>query len=101
MKEAQRLAAVGGLIAEKRAKKKNKIKAKIKAKVKLKVQKEIEKIQESCNLTLEKIKLIRSEIDSFNPRMTPLQPHTKTKWVQDLDNIVSSYYIPFESIKKE
>lgn len=101
MKESQRLNAISSLISDKRAKRKSKIKAKIKAKVKLKVQKEVEKIRESCNLTLDKIKLLRSEVDGFNPRMTPLQPHTKTKWVQDIDTIISSFYIPFEPIKKE
>lgn len=86
MKEKDRLNAVGNLIQQKRNEKKAKRRAKIRAKVKLKVQKEVEKIKAGLSSALEKIELVKQDINLFNPKMIPLQPHTKTKWVEGLED---------------
>lgn len=88
MKERDRLKAIGGLLSSEKDKRKEKRQAKIKAKVKMKVQKKVEKIKNEILSVLEKFKHVRTDIESFNPRMVPLQPHTKQKWINDLNESI-------------
>lgn len=87
MREKDRLNAVGALITEKRTKKKERRKAKIKAKVKLRVEKALFKFNDSLNIVQSRLRILKEEMNTFNLRFTPLQPHTKTKWIDEIAGI--------------
>lgn len=88
MKESERLRAVGNLIAQKKDDRKARLKAKIRARVKIRLGKELSKIGTKLTFSVERLKLVQQELESFNPRFNQLQTHTKTKWATELQGIV-------------
>jgi len=67
-----------------KSERKERIKAKIRAKVKFKVEKQLLQHGETLKSVIERLENLRGEISILNPRMTPLQLHTKNKWVDEL-----------------
>lgn len=67
--------------------KKDRLKAKIKAKVKARVQKRLDRFEDQFKIVVELLFKLRQDIESVNPRMSPMQPHTKDRWVNELTQI--------------
>lgn len=81
---------------------KDRLKAKIRARVKLKVEKRLIKFSTQIEELKTRLSNLKLDIESINTRMTPFQPHTKMKWIDELNNIlliINSF--PVEEQKKE
>ena len=71
--------------------------AKINARVKLKLQKRLAPVASF----IDRLEKLKQDIESVNPRMAPLQPHTKQKWLEDLQNLINEAKLIIVPVKKE
>lgn len=63
---------------------KEKRKAKIRAKVRFKLGQIMSQNQETITAIRNRLEILKQNIESLNPRFTPLQPHTKSRWLEEL-----------------
>lgn len=88
MKERERLQAVGNLLTQKKDERKARIKARIRARVRVRTQKLLMKTAHNLSISVDRLKIVQQELDSFNPRFNQLQTHTKAKWSTELSGVI-------------
>ena len=82
---------------EKRKFRKQKRQAKFRAKLKLRLEKRLLPMHE----LLKELYELKADLESFNPRMNQLQPHTKSRWLEKCDIAISKAKEVVEPKKKE